>query len=62
MAAPVLFPIPNPASHTWSRVLTCTACGCQVEVFEIPTPRIDPDAYVCGGCLCDPEPTPKAAA
>lgn len=40
--------------HPWrivGRLMTCTSCGDDVDVIEIPTPLIDPARYVCGQCL-----------
>lgn len=33
------------------RLIVCTRCGDLIEVFEIPTPRINWRAFVCGQCL-----------
>jgi len=41
------------------RLLRCTACGCDVDLVEIPEPWIDGDTYVCGPCLVPAVHAPK---
>ncbi len=56
-----LFAIPDlPATAGRARTLTCTCCGAAVDVYEIPRRFLQPGSYVCGICLCDPEPKPPA--
>lgn len=35
----------------FGRLLTCTKCGCHVDLIELPRPWIDASAYQCGTCL-----------
>lgn len=47
----VLFP-PRPSlTVIYGRLMTCTTCGHDVDVIEIPNEWLDPEAYVCGHCL-----------
>lgn len=33
------------------RPMRCVKCHALVDVIEIPSPWLDPEAYVCGCCL-----------
>jgi DNA-directed RNA polymerase subunit RPC12/RpoP len=37
------------------RLLTCTRCGEEVHVYEVPAPWIDPALYRCATCLSQRE-------
>lgn len=43
--------IPFPDRRVGSRVLVCTGCGARIEVFELPTPFLDPTTFLCGNCM-----------